>query len=392
VSGRLRIGIVCYPTFGGSGVVATELGKGLAERGHEIHLFSYAPPARLDAFDQRIHLHEVEVSSYPLFKYPPYDLALASRLAEVTEAASLDLVHVHYAIPHTIAALLVKDILAPRPLPVVTTLHGTDITVVGQDRSYARVTRYAIRNSDAVTSVSEYLKARTQEVFGLENDMVVIPNFVDGERFQPDAESRIRSCFSRGAERVVMHVSNFRAVKRAPRVVDAFAHVARAMPATLVMIGDGPDRGACEARARKLRIADRVRFLGAQTDVEHLLPAADVFLLPSEYESFGLAALEAMACGVVPIATRAGGLPEVIRDGVDGLLVDDADEGAMGRRALELLGDEARLAAMGTAARAAALERFGRDGVVARYEAVYRALLDGSAVSAVTGDSGGQAS
>ena len=371
----LRIGVVCYPTFGGSGVIATELCKGMAERGHEIHLLSYAPPARLDVFDERIHLHQVEVSSYPLFKYPPYDLALASRLAEVTEDADLDLVHVHYAIPHTIAALLVKSILAPRKLPVVTTLHGTDITVVGQDPSYKRVTRYALRGSDAITSVSAYLKRRTEEVFGLENGTVVIPNFVDTERFRPDRDRGIRACFSKGAERVVMHVSNFRAVKRAPLVVEAFAQILEAMPATLVMIGDGPERGACEARAHALHIKDRVRFLGAQTDVEHLLPAADLFLLPSEYESFGLAALEAMACGVVPVATEAGGLPEVIRHGEDGILVPEERLGEMGALAAALLADEEALTRMSRAGREAAVGRFGRDGIVTQYEAVYRAVL-----------------
>ncbi|MDJ0523481.1 MAG: N-acetyl-alpha-D-glucosaminyl L-malate synthase BshA [Planctomycetota bacterium] len=372
----LRIGVVCYPTFGGSGVVATELGKGLAERGHEIHLFSYAPPARLDAFDEHLHLHEVEVSSYPLFKYPPYDLALASRLAEVAEDSDLDLVHAHYAIPHTVAGLLVKDILKPRPFPVVTTLHGTDITVVGQDPSYARVTRHAIRNSDAVTSVSTYLKTRTEEVFGLENGMHVIPNFVDTERFRPQRNPHIRGCFSRGNERVVMHVSNFRPVKRAGLAIEAFATIAEAMPSTLVMIGDGPERATCEAQAGKLGLKNRVRFLGAQTDIENLLPNADLFLLPSEYESFGLAALEAMACGVVPVVTDAGGLPEVVRDGVDGLLIDADAMETMGTRSVELLGDEERLAAMGAAARTAATDRFDRGDIISRYENVYRSVLE----------------
>lgn len=371
----LRIGIVCYPTFGGSGVVATELGKGLAEQGHQIHLLSYAPPARLDVFDDRINLHEVEVSSYPLFKYPPYDLALSSRLAEVAEDASLDLVHVHYAIPHTVAALLVKDLLKPRPFPVVTTLHGTDITVVGQDPSYRRVTRYALRRSDAVTCVSDYLKQRTQEVFGLENDMAVIPNFVDVERFKPVRDPRIRNCFSSGAEHVLMHVSNFRRVKRSPLVIDAFADVVKRTPATLVMIGDGPDRAACEERTNELGLRDRVRFLGAQSDVQHLLPAADVFLLPSEHESFGLAALEAMACGVVPIATRAGGLPELIQDGIDGLCVADDEIERMGEVAADLLADPERLAQMGAAARDAAVGRFGRAGIIEQYEQVYRRVL-----------------
>jgi len=371
----LKIGVVCYPTFGGSGVVATELAKGMAESGHEIHMFSYAPPARFDAFDARINLHEVEVSSYPLFKYPPYDLALSSRLAEVVEDADLDLVHVHYAIPHTLAALLVKDLLRPRRVPVVTTLHGTDITVVGQDPSYARVTRYALRRSDAVTSVSDYLRRRTDEMFGLEEGIVVIPNFVDTERFRPVRDRGIRACFSRGAERVVMHVSNFRPVKRAILVVEAFAEIAARMPATLVMIGDGPDRASCEARVHSLGLKSRVRFLGAQTDIEHLLPNGDVFLLPSEYESFGLAALEAMACGVVPVATAAGGLPEVIRDGEDGVLVPAAEIASMGRLTADLLEDEERLARMRTSGLDAASHRFAREVIVARYEAVYRNVI-----------------
>ena len=371
----LRIGVVCYPTFGGSGVVATELGKAMAAKGHEIHLFSYAPPARLDAFDRHIHLHEIEVSSYPLFKYPPYDLALASRLAEVAEEADLDLVHAHYAIPHTVAALLVRGILHPRPLPVVTTLHGTDITVVGQDPSYTRVTKYALRKSDAVTSVSAYLKARTEEMFDLDNGMTVIPNFVDTERFQPTRDRNIRRCFAKSGEHVLMHVSNFRPVKRAVLAIEAFAQVVAAMPATLVMVGDGPDRGACEARANALGLRDRIRFLGAQTDVENLLPTADVFLLPSEYESFGLAALEAMACGVVPITTRAGGLPEVIENGVNGVLVNEADIDQMGAVAVRLMQDEPRMQSMRAAARLAATETFGQDQIVSAYEAVYRSVL-----------------
>jgi len=372
----LKIGVVCYPTFGGSGVVATELCKGMAERGHEIHLFSYAPPARLNTFDGHINLHEVEVSSYPLFKYPPYELAVASRLAEVAEESGLDLVHVHYAIPHTLAALLVRDILRPRPVPVVTTLHGTDITVVGQDPAYERVTRYALGRSDAVTSVSAYLKRRTQEQFGAQGEIAVIPNFVDTQRFQPGRQPGIRRCFAPAGERVVMHISNFRPVKRAVLVVEAFADILAKMPATLVMIGDGPDRAGCEVRAHKLGIKDRIRFLGAQSDVEHLLPTADVFLLPSEYESFGLAALEAMACGVPPVATCAGGLPEVIRSGEDGLLVPEERIASMGVLTAELLADPARLEEMGRAARRAALGRFAREGIVAQYEAVYRGVIE----------------
>lgn len=375
----MKIGIVCYPTFGGSGVVATELGRGLAAHGHQVHIISYAPPPRMEAFDERIRLHEVEVSSYPLFRYPPYDLALASRLADVAEEHALDLVHVHYAIPHAIAALLVKDILAPRPFPVVTTLHGTDITIVGQDRAYARVTQHAINSSDAVTSVSTYLEQETRRIFGTTRPIHVVPNFVDIDRFHPGAEPHVTACFSPRGEPVLIHVSNFRPVKRALKAIEAFADVNRIRPSCLLMVGDGPDRAACEARARELGLRDRVRFLGAQANVENLLPVADVLLLPSEYESFGLAALEGMASGVVPVATDAGGLPEVITDGVDGLLVPAAEIDTMGIRTAALFEDEERLAAMKKAARRTAVERFALPTVLPRYEEVYEEVLQKSA-------------
>ena len=371
----MKIGIVCYPTFGGSGVVATELGRGLAAHGHQVHIVSYAPPPRMDEFDERIRLHEVEVSSYPLFRYPPYDLALASRLADVAEEHALDLVHVHYAIPHAIAALLVKDILAPRPFPVVTTLHGTDITIVGQDRAYARVTRHAINSSDVVTSVSAYLERETRRIFETTRPIHVIPNFVDVERFHPGAEPHVTACFSPRGEPVLIHVSNFRPVKRAVLAVEAFADVHRVRPACLLMVGDGPDRAACEARARELGVRDRVRFLGAQANVQNLLPVADALLLPSEYESFGLAALEAMASGVVPVATAAGGLPEVITDGVDGLLVPADEIDTMGARAAALLQNDERLAVMKTQARRTAVERFALPTVLPRYEEAYEEAL-----------------
>jgi N-acetyl-alpha-D-glucosaminyl L-malate synthase BshA len=370
----MKIGIACHPTIGGSGVVATELALGLSRRGHEVHLFSYAPPARLEAFDERVQLHEVEVASYPLFRYPPYELALASRLAEVVEESGLDLVHAHYAIPHALAALLVKDIVAPRPLPVVTTLHGTDITVVGQDRSYARVTRHALERSDAVTSVSQWLADRTRDVFGTTREIVVIPNFVDSDRFRPAESGSCRRRFAPAGERVVVHVSNFRPVKRSPLVVEAFARIAARTPAVLLLVGDGPERAACEERARALGVKSRVRFLGSQTEVHALLPAADLLLLPSEHESFGLAALEAMACGVVPVATAAGGLPEVIEDGETGLLVPEERIGEIGDDAADLLADEERLSRMRTRARRAAVERFGAEATVRRYEAVYEAV------------------
>jgi N-acetyl-alpha-D-glucosaminyl L-malate synthase BshA len=374
----LKLGIVCYPTYGGSGVVATELGQSLAARGHEVHLLSYAPPARWEAGIPGLHFHEVGVSSYPLFKYPPYDVALSSRLAEVAEDADLDLVHVHYAIPHAVAALLVKSILHPRPLPVVTTLHGTDITVVGQDPAYARVTRYAIEHSDVVTAVSRYLAAETREVFGTDREIHVVANSVDTERFHPQGGAGMRGNFSKGAEAVLMHVSNFRPVKRAALAVEAFAELVKHTPATLVMVGDGPDRQVCEQRARALGVRDRVRFVGPQAEVERLLPAADIFLLPSRYESFGLAALEAMACGVVPVVTDAGGLPEVVQDDVDGLLIPNAEINTMAERIRTLLGDPERLQSMKRAARHAAVTRFNRDRIVDEYLTLYEQAISGA--------------
>ncbi|MFV1958436.1 MAG: N-acetyl-alpha-D-glucosaminyl L-malate synthase BshA, partial [Planctomycetota bacterium] len=335
----------------------------------------------------RIRHHQVEVSSYPLFRYPPYDIALASLLADVVEEMSLDLVHVHYAIPHAVAALLVRDIVRPRRLPVVTTLHGTDITIVGQDRSYARVTRHALEQSDVVTSVSSYLTRETQRIFETERRILTIPNFVNPDEFRPGAPSHVRTCFAPHGECVLIHVSNFRPVKRAELVIEAFAEVRTRVPATLLMVGEGPTRASCEDRARALGLRSEVRFLGAQANVESLLPVADVLLLPSEYESFGLVALEAMACGCVPIATRAGGLPEVIESGVDGLLVPEAEIGGMGRLAADLLEDTPRLERMGEAARQAVLSRFSRDRILPLYEAAYEEALSGSPQVASTAPS-----
>lgn len=373
----MKVGVLCYPTAGGSGVVATELALAMAERGHEMHVFSYASPLRLDPFDDRVRYHEIEVTSYPLFRYPPYDAALASRLAEVVEEEGLDLVHAHYAIPHALAALLVKDVVAPRNLPVVTTLHGTDITVVGQDRAYARMTCYALKSSDTVTAVSEYLRAETVRVFGDLRPIDVVPNFVDPRRFRPRTEPARRAAFARTGQSVLIHVSNFRPVKQAVVTVEVLARVVKSRPCVLLMVGDGPDRAACEARARELGVRDRIRFVGAQTEVEALLPLADLFLLPSQFESFGLAALEAMACGTPPVASKAGGLPEVIRDGQDGILVPPGDADAMADAVLGLLSDEPRRVAMAKAARESAVERFALDRVVPRYEELYRALVKG---------------
>jgi L-malate glycosyltransferase len=379
----VRVGIVCYPTAGGSGVVATELALALADRGHQVHVLSYAPPFRLRAFDERVRWHEVEVVSYPLFRYPPYDAALASRIVETAQDEGLDVVHVHYAIPHALAALLARDVVAPRRLPVVTTLHGTDITIVGQDPAYAPMTKHAIRASDAVTAVSSWLARETDRVFGSPAPVDVIPNFVDSERFAPRRDPPRRRAFARPDEALLVHVSNFRPVKRTTSVVDVLAAVAKERPAVMVMVGEGPDRAACEARARALGVRDRVRFIGAQADVESILPVADLFVLPSEFESFGLAALEAMACGTPAVAFASGGIPEVVRDGVDGVLVPPLDDAALARGILDLLGSPERLAVMREAARAGAVERFSPARVVPLYEAVYSRVAEPSAAGVV---------
>ena len=384
----MRIGITCYPTYGGSGVVATELGIELSNLGHEVHFISYSQPFRLNGRDEGIFYHEVPVSNYPLFEFPPYDLALASRMAEVAEFYELDLLHVHYAIPHSVSALLARQMLAERNrrLPFVTTLHGTDITLVGLDRSYLPITRYAIQQSDGVTSISEYLKAKTLEDFAVTRPIQVIPNFVNCDVYQPirdeaaRAEARLR--FAPEGEAVLMHLSNFRPVKRVVDVVRVFAQVARAMPAQLLLIGDGPDRSAAEWLAHDLGIHSRVHFLGKQERVNELLPLADLMLMPSELESFGLAALEAMACKVPTIATSVGGVPELIEDGINGLLFKVGDVTAMAEAAIALLRDETRLCQMRDAARRTAQKRFCASLVIPQYVRFYESFIKQSAEQA----------
>ncbi len=372
----MKIGIVCHPTPGGSGVVAVELGLALADRGHEVHVLSYAIPLRLRAGDDRVRFHEVEVSTYPLFRYPPYELALASRLTEVATEEGLDVVHAHYAIPHALAAILARDVVKPRRLPVVTTLHGTDITVVGQDRSYFPMTCFALRTSDAVTAVSHWLRTETDRVFGPTQPIDVVPNFVDLERFRPVRDASRRRGYALATDALFVHVSNYRPVKRSVAAVEIFARIAKERPSVMLMVGDGPDRAVCEERARALGVRDRVRFLGARAEVEDLLPLADLVLLPSEFESFGLAALEGMACGAVPLAFASGGLPEVVVPGVDGILAPPLDDAALAREAIALLGDPDRLDAMARAARAAAERRFSIALIVPQYEAIYRRVVE----------------
>jgi L-malate glycosyltransferase len=377
----MRIGITCYPTYGGSGVVATELGIELAASGHEVHFISYSQPFRLSGRDDGIFYHEVPVSSYPLFEFPPYDLALASRMAEVAEFCNLDLLHVHYAIPHSVSALLARQMLAARGrrLPFVTTLHGTDITLVGLDRSYLPITRYSIQESDGVTSISNYLRDKTIEDFGVTRGIEVVPNFVNCDVYTPIADENVRAAarakFAQPGEAILIHLSNFRPVKRVVDVVKTFSLVAREVPAKLMLVGDGPDRSAAEWLAHDLKINEKVHFLGKQERVNELLPLADLMVMPSSMESFGLAALEAMACKVPSIATRVGGVPELIEDGVTGLLYPVGEVNDMASGAIGLLKDRARLNAMRDAARKDAQKRFCATLVVPRYVKYYESIL-----------------
>jgi len=379
----MKIGITCYPTYGGSGVVATELGLELARRNHEIHFISYSQPIRLTGPEPNIHYHEVEVSRYPLFEYPPYDLALATRMAEVSQLYELDLLHVHYAIPHSVSAMLAKQMLATTPprrkLPFVTTLHGTDITLVGLDRSYLPITRFSIEQSDGVTAISQYLRDRTLKIFDVKNRIEVIPNFVNCDDYlrKPEWQEHRRECAA-DDERILVHLSNFRPVKRVMDVIEIFDRVRKKIPAKLLLIGDGPDRSQAEWLAVQKGIHEQVLFLGKQDQIREKLAISDVMLLPSELETFGLAALEAMACEVVPIATRAGGMPELIEHGVTGFLADVGDVETMSRYAIELLGNETALREMGKRARAAARAKFCSSKIIPLYEDFYRRVLERS--------------
>lgn len=372
----MKIGITCYPTYGGSGAVATELGLELARRGHEVHFVSYDLPFRLTGFQERVYFHEVEMDQYPLFEHPPYSLALAVALHEVAQKEGLDVVHVHYAIPHAASAWIAREMLEGAAGPrIVTTLHGTDITLVGQHPSFKSITRFSIRKSDGLSAVSEYLKQETVANFGVDGARIeVIPNFIDTNRYRPGLEPCHRATLAPHGEKIVMHVSNFRAVKRVEDVVTAFARVARALPARLIMVGDGPERPRAAERADSLGVDDSVLFLGKHVAVEELLSCADLFLLPSESESFGLAALEAMACGVPVVASHTGGLPEVVTPGAGALLpVGDAE--GMGDAAAALLADPARWKAASEEARGVALERFSVERVVPVYEGWYERIL-----------------
>jgi N-acetyl-alpha-D-glucosaminyl L-malate synthase BshA len=372
----MKIGITCYPTYGGSGIVATELGLELARRGHEVHFITYANPIRLDTDLPRIHYHEVEVSTYPLFQYPPYCLALASRMAEIAEDYSLDLLHVHYAIPHSVSAYLAKQMLAARRrIPFATTLHGTDITLVGIDRSYFPITKFSIEESDGITSISNNLREQTIDVFGIEREIQVIHNFVNCSTYQPDHDKEGARQFAPNGEKLLIHLSNFRPVKRVNDCIRILAEVRKEYPAHLLMAGDGPDRGPAEHLARELGVSKHVSFLGKRDHVERLIPLAHVLLMPSEMESFGLAGLEAMACGVPPVATRVGGVPELITHGVDGYMEAVGDIESQAARVVALLSDRDLFASIAEAARNTALTRFCTDEIIPQYIRFYEGLM-----------------
>ena len=372
----MNIGITVYPTYGGSGIVGSELGKELAERGHTVHFISSSLPTRLTQLNERVRFHEVEMMSYPLFEHQPYTLALATKMATVAETENLDLLHVHYAIPHSISAILARESLKPkRRLPVITTLHGTDITLVGADRSYLPITRYGIVQSDGVTAISHYLKAATKEIFQFD-DIEVIPNFVCQSEYARHPVEDLRAALSPAGEPLLVHVSNFRPVKRPVDCVEILARVlAKGIKARLVMVGDGSERTNVEHRARCLKVFDSCVFVGKQPKIVDYLSAADVLLLPSEQESFGLAALEAMACEVPVIASRVGGVPEVVEDGETGFLSEVGDVEKMANDAGKLLADPELRSKMGQRARESALSRYRTDLVIPRYIEFYERVL-----------------
>ena len=371
----MKIGITCYPTYGGSGVVATELGKALAKRGHQIHFISYAMPMRLDGFMNNIFYHEVEMSSYPLFDFPLYTPALASKMVEVAKFENLDIIHAHYAIPHATSAYLAKQVLGTDRPRIITTLHGTDITLVGLEPSYLPVMKFSIEMSDGVTAVSRFLKEKTATNYSIKKEIEVIPNFVDTALFKKTPDAMVRGAIAPNGERILMHTSNFRAVKRVTDVIRIFDVVSKKIPSKLVLVGDGPDRSNCENLCRELQLGDKVKFLGKQAQLVELLSSADLFLMPSQSESFGLSALEAMACEVPVISSSVGGLPELVVHGETGYIAEIGDVDRMARYAIELLSNESRRELFAKASRRRAVENFDIEEIVGLYEHHYELIL-----------------
>ena len=379
----MNIGITCYPTYGGSGVVATELGKALAQKGHSVHFISYALPMRLggDEFYQNLTFHEVEISNYPLFDFPLYTLALASKMVEVARYEKLDLLHCHYAIPHAASAYLARQILSEQRVRVITTLHGTDITLVGLEPSFLPVVKFSIEQSDGVTAVSRFLKEKTITNYGVEKDIEVIPNFINTEKYKRTPDLSVLSSCAPHGEKILVHTSNFRPVKRVTDVIQIFHLVQQKLPSRLILIGDGPDRSQCELLTRELGIQDRVKFLGKQTEFVSILSIADIFLMPSQSESFGLSALEAMACGVPVISSSVGGLPELQIHGQTGYIAEFGDIDRMARYAIDLLTNPAKHRIFADAARARALE-FNSPAIIGQYEQYYDRILSSAEIPA----------
>ncbi len=373
----MKIAIVCYPTHGGSGVIASELALGLAERGHEIHIVSYATPFRLRQFSQNVFIHEVEVATYPLFKYPPYALGLATKLVDIYEEHHLDLIHAHYAVPHAASAFLARKILRAEDLKIITTLHGTDITLVGADQSFHRVIKFSIEESDGVTAVSNFLKMRTIEEFEIKKDIRVIYNFVDTSRCCDKSHECAREKYAPRGEKILMHASNFRPVKRVSDVVRIFARVRERLPAKLLLVGEGPERLFVQQLVKELRLTPDVWFLGEQDYIEHVLSCADLLLLPTEQESFGLVALEAHSCGVPVVGSRTGGLPEVVVDGETGFLLPVGEVASMAEKAVQILTDPDLEARFRKAARERAVKCFDKKLILPQYESYYREVLQG---------------
>ena len=373
---KMKIGITCYPTYGGSGVIATELGKELALRGHELHFISYALPFRLSHYVEKVVFHEVEISNYPLFEFPLYSLSLASKMVEVAEFEKLDLLHVHYAIPHATSAYLAKEMMHKnRDIKIFTTLHGTDITLVGLEPSFLPLVKFSIEKSDGVTAVSRFLKEKTIINYSCENDIRVIPNFVDTNLFKPQENGDFRNTLAPKGEKILVHTSNFRTVKRVTDTIRIFEKVQKEIPSKLILVGDGPDRSECERLCRQLELCDKVKFLGKQDGLVEILASSDLFLIPSQSESFGLAALEAMACGLPVISSSVGGLPELVKHNETGFIAEIGDVDRMAKYALELLTNDKKYRLFSDNSRERAVNKFDKSKIVPLYEEYYEEIL-----------------